>query len=91
MATLGVRLIGLAAVIVGVILSGSILVVQAIANSAPPVTATTLHDTYYTHVHYSFGLMLLPCVASIIVGIALIATSRSFARMLSHGISHDVV
>ena len=89
-AKLGVRLIGLAAVTFGVVVGTSILIIQAIANSAAPVTTTTLHETTYTHIHYNFGLMLVPSVLSIVLGVVFISMSHSFAQVLTRGISHDV-
>jgi hypothetical protein len=89
-ATLGVRLIGLAAVIAGVIGGASILIFQTAVNSAPPVVVTSLHTTSYTIIRHHYGLFLLLCMVSLIVGVVLMCASRIFARIVTYGFPNDV-
>jgi hypothetical protein len=89
-ATLGVRLIGLVAVIVGGISGVSILIYQAVINSAPPVVITSSHETSYTIVRHHYGLFLLLCIVSLGMGVFLICASRFIARMLTYGFPNDV-
>jgi hypothetical protein len=90
MATLGVRLIGLTAVIMGVIGGASILIYQVVVNSAPPVVVTSLHDTSYTIIRHHYGLTLLLCIVSLSIGVVLICASRIFARIVTYGFPNDV-
>jgi hypothetical protein len=88
--TLGVRLIGLAAVTAGVIGDVSVLIFQAVVNSAPPVVTTSLHETTYTIIHYHYELLIVICTVSLVFGVVLICASRIFARILTYGFSNDV-
>ncbi len=85
--TLGVRLIGLAAVIVGVIGGTSVLIFQAV-NSRPIVT-TSLHETTYTIIHHNYNLLIMMCMVSLVLGVVLICASRIFGRILTYGFSND--
>jgi hypothetical protein len=88
-AALGVRLIGLTAVIVGGIGGACILIYQAIVNSAPPLVVTSLHDTSYTIIRHHYGLFLLLCIVSLVIGVVLICASRTFARIVTYGFPND--
>lgn len=85
---LGVRLIGLAAVIVGVIGGTSVLIFQAV--SSRPVVTTSLHETTYTIIHHNYNLAITMCVVSLVLGVVLIWASRTFGRILTYGFSNDV-
>jgi hypothetical protein len=85
--TLGVRLIGLAAVIVGAIGGTSVLIFQAV-NSRPVVT-TSLHETTYTIIHHNYNLAITMCLVSLVFGVVLICASRIFARILIYGFTSD--
>ena len=89
-ATLGVRLIGLAAVIVGGIGGASILIYQTAINSAPPAVITSSQETSYTIVRHHYGLFLLLCIVSLGMGVFLICASRFFAKILTYGFPDDV-
>jgi hypothetical protein len=90
MAALGVRLIGLTAVIVGGIGGASISIYQAVVNSAPPVIVTSLHDTSYTIIRHHYGLLLLLCIVSFVIGVVIICASRAIARIVTYGFPNDV-
>ncbi len=86
LATIGVRLIGLASIAFGIILSASTLLMQALVCSALTQFASSelsIHDSYYVvgHVHVS----ILPGGVGIVVGVLLFALSRSLAQLLTRG------
>jgi hypothetical protein len=86
--TLGVRLIGLAAVIVGVIGGTSVLIFQAVGSR--PIVTTSLHETTYNIIHHNYNLAITMCLMSLVLGIALIGASRILARILMFGFANDV-
>jgi uncharacterized membrane protein len=89
-AKLGVRLIGLAAVVFGCIGGGGIWIFQTMVNMAPPATTVSLHETTYTHVRYHFEFLILGAGLIVIAGIVLIVASRSLSRLLIKGLSDNV-
>jgi hypothetical protein len=86
--TLGVRLIGLATVMVGFIGGTSVLIFQAV--SSRPIVTTSLHETTYTIIHHNYHLAITMCVVSLVFGAVLICASRIFGRILTFGFSNDV-
>jgi hypothetical protein len=80
----------LTAVIVGGIGGACILIYQTAVNSAPPLVVTSLHDTSYTIIRQHYGLFLLLCIVSLVIGVVLICASRAFARIVTYGFPNDV-
>ena len=87
-ATIGVRLVGVALIACGVVLALSAALMHGLFQlplSGVSTSDLQLHDTYYvvSHVHYD---LLIPSGASIVVGVLLLLLSRRFARLLGRGL-----
>lgn len=86
-ATVGVRLGGLFAILIGVVLAGSSGIVRALGAASLVRTSTFdfhLHDTYYVITHVE-DAWLAPGAVSVVTGILLLVTSRSLGTWLARG------
>jgi ABC-type Fe3+-siderophore transport system permease subunit len=86
-ATIGIRLVGVAWITCGVVLALSGALMHGLFQLPLDGVSTSdlyLHDTCYvvSHVHFN----LIPSGASIVVGVLLLLLSRRFARLLGRGL-----
>jgi heme/copper-type cytochrome/quinol oxidase subunit 1 len=90
-ATVGVRLLGLAAVVLGVIAAGSVVFLRAVgAVSLTGLSSSDLHlhDTYYVVTHFE-DAWLAPGLASAAVGVVLLAFSGRLGGWLARGLESE--
>lgn len=86
-ATVGVRLLGVAALVAGIVFAGSSGVMRALGAASVTSTSTTdlhLHDTYYVISHVE-DVWLAPGGVSLVTGILLLVISRRLGALLARG------
>ena len=86
-ATVSIRLLGITAIVVGVVLAGSSGIVQALGTASITSTSTSdlqLHDSYYVISNVEY-LGLVPGIVSAITGVLLVIISRALGAWLSRG------
>ena len=86
-ATVSVRILGLAAILFGVIFAGESLVKRALDMTSPPNTLASdaqLNDSYYVISHFE-NAWLVPGTISVISGILLLVMSRCLGTWLARG------
>lgn len=86
-ATIGVRLLGVAAILVGVVFAGSSGIMRALGAAAR--TSTSISDLHLHNVYYVFSHVedtwLAPGVVSGITGVLLLVFSRGLGACLARG------
>lgn len=90
-ATVSIRVLGVATVVVGVVFGGTSAITRALsAASVTGITTTDskLHDTYYVISHIE-DAGLVPGTVSLVVGVLLLVTSRSLGALLARGTEMD--
>jgi hypothetical protein len=90
-ATLSVRVLGLAAITIGIVLLGSSSVMGAVGGGSLTGTSMSnlhLHDAYYivSHVEQAW---LAPGAISLLVGIALLLGSGKLGKLLVLGVGTE--
>ena len=86
-ATVGVRLLGVAAIVIGVVFAGSSGIMRALGAASLTSTSASdlhLHDTYYV-ISQVEDAWLAPGVVSAITGVLLLVLSRSLGAWLARG------
>ena len=86
-ATVSIRVLGVAAIVVGVVFAGSSGIMRRLGAASLTNTSTSdlhLHDSYYVISHVE-DAWLAPGALSAIAGILLLVTSRSLGAWLAHG------
>jgi heme/copper-type cytochrome/quinol oxidase subunit 1 len=86
-ATVSVRVLGVAAIVVGVVFAGSSGIMRALGAASLTSTSTSdlhLHDTYYVISHVE-DAWLAPGAVSAVTGVLLLVISRSLGAWLARG------
>ena len=86
-ATVGVRLVGLLAIVIGVVFVASSGIMRALGMGSLTSTSTSdsrLHDTYYVISHVETA-WLTPGVVCAVIGVLLLVTSRRLGAWLAWG------
>jgi hypothetical protein len=86
-ATVSIRVLGVAAIVVGVIFAGSSGLMRALGAASLTGTSPSdlhLHDTYYVISHVE-DAWLAPGAVSVVTGILLLVTSRRLGALLARG------
>ena len=86
-ATVSIRVLGVAAIVVGVVFAGSSGIMRALGAASLTSTSTSdlhLHDTYYVISHVE-DAWLAPGAVSVVTGILLLVTSRRLGALLARG------
>ena len=86
-ATISVRIVGLSAIVVGVVFAGSSGVMRALGAASITSTSTAdlhLHDAYYVVAQLE-DAWLAPGAVSVVIGVLLLVTSRSLGAWLARG------
>ena len=86
-ATVSIRVLGVAAFVVGIIFAGSSGIMRALGAASLTSTATPdlhWHDTYYVISHVE-DAWLAPGAVSAVAGILLLVTSRRLGALLARG------
>ena len=86
-ATVSIRVVGVAAIVAGVVFAGSSGIMRALGAASLTSTSTSdlhLHDTYYVISHVE-DAWLAPGAVSVVTGILLLVTSRRLGALLARG------
>ena len=86
-ATVSIRVLGVAAIVVGIVFAGSSGIMRALGMASLTSTSTSdlhLHDTYYVISHVE-DAWLAPGAVSVVTGILLLVTSRRLGALLARG------
>jgi hypothetical protein len=86
-ATIGIRLLGIAAILIGIVFAGGSGVMHLLGVSSAANVSTAnlhLHDTYYV-VSHGVDTWLGPGAISLIAGVLLLVISRRLGAFLARG------
>jgi hypothetical protein len=86
-ATVSIRVLGVAAIVMGIVFAGSSGILRALGAVSATHTSTAdllLHDTYYVISHVE-DAWLAPGAVSTVTGILLLVTSRRLGALLACG------
>jgi len=90
-ATVSVRVLGVAAIVVGVVFAGSSGIMRALGAASLKSISTSdlhLHDTYYVISHVE-DAWLAPGAVSAVTGVLLLVISRSLGAWLARGTEQE--
>jgi len=90
-ATVSVRVLGVAAIVVGVVFAGSSGIMRALGAASLKSISTSdlhLHDTHYVISHVE-DAWLAPGAVSAVTGVLLLVISRSLGAWLARGTEQE--